>query len=155
MGSIAPPGSDLSVEYEERGSRFLSDATEGHSQRPAWYAESEEPAFDPLLANELLRSFGLRPPRKRLSARPELPASPHPWREFAPPPFPGEFDEYITESGEVDLTQESVREASLLDHEGEEAGEVESPFVRTDDAHMHGKPRGGHARSVRPARGKR
>lgn len=44
----------------------------------------------------------------------------------------------------MDLTDETIQEASLLDHETDELGEVESPNLRTDDTHTHGKRRGGH-----------
>jgi len=156
IGSIAPPGYELSMDCEELGSRFLSDAVEqGHSQRPVWYDEYEDVPFDPQLAKDLLRGLGLSPSRKRVSARPPVAADKPPRRHsLSLPPLPEEFQEYITESGEIDLTEENIREASLLDHEGEEAGEVESPLVRTDDTHTHGKRRGGHAPSMRPARAK-
>ena len=49
-------------------------------------------------------------------------------------------------SDDVDLTETNIQEASLLDHEGDELGEIESPSVQTDDTHTHGKRRGGHAR---------
>ena len=47
--------------------------------------------------------------------------------------------------GDVDLTEPVIQEASLLDHEGEELGEVEPPSIRTEDSKSHGKRRGGHA----------
>jgi hypothetical protein len=156
IGSIAPAGYELSMDCEELGSRFLSDAVEqGHSQRPIWYDEYEDVPFDPQLGKDLLRSLGLSSARKRVSGRPPAMAGDAPRRRsMSLPPLPEEFQEYITESGEIDLTEENIREASLLDHEGEEAGEIESPFVRTDDTHTHGKRRGGHAPSMRPARSK-
>lgn len=156
IGSIAPPGTDLSFDYEELGSRFLSDAVEqGGSQRPMWYDEYEEPQFDPQLGNELLRSLGLRTSKRGASVRPRAGEQRLEKVSFAAPRLPNDFEEYILESGEIDLTEESIREASLLDHEGEEQGEIESPLLRTDDVHSHGKRRGGHAPSVRPARSKR
>lgn len=155
VGSIAPPESDLSIDAEERGSRFLSDAVEqGMSGRPIWDHEFEEPHFDARMGEELLRSFGLTPPRSRTTTRPRPhPANPLP--NLAQPPLPNDLEEFIATSDEIDLTEQTIREASLLDHESEEAGEVESPSVRTDDTHTHGKRRGGHARtSLRPPRGK-
>jgi len=152
IGSIAPPGTELSVDSDELGSRFLNDAVEhGHAQRADWHDDYEDLQFDERAGNELLRSFGLQPMRNRASTRP-LPA-PRMSELKAPkaPRMPREFEDYITESGEVDLTEDNIREASLLDHEGEEAGVIESPFVRTDDTHTHNKRRGGHApASVRP-----
>jgi len=42
------------------------------------------------------------------------------------------------DSGEIDLTQSSVQEASLFDHEAEELGETEQPrTVITEYSHMH------------------
>lgn len=158
LGSFAPPGNELSVDSDELGSRFLSDAVEqGHSQRPAWYDEYEEPQFDERMGNELLRSFGLRPMRNRTSTRPLPPRNlPRVDGIALPPRLPEEFEDYITESCEIDLTEENIREASLLDYEGEEAGVIESPTSRTDDTHTHGKRRGGHApASIRPSRPRR
>ncbi len=54
---------------------------------------------------------------------------------------------------EVDLTVESIKQASLLDHEGRELGEVRPPSVlKTDDTGLHGRPRGGY---LRPSRRRR
>jgi hypothetical protein len=48
----------------------------------------------------------------------------------------------------LDLTEDVLQEASLLDHETETLGETESPELRTDDGHSHAKKRGGHARKT-------
>ena len=153
IGSIAPIGSDLSLEYDELGNRFLSDAVEqSQSTRPHWDTEIDEPYFDAEMGNELLRSFGLSPMGNRTTTRP-LPHRSRRLPNLAQPRLPQDLEEFITPSDELDLTDETRREVSLLDHEGEEAGEVESPSVRTDDVHTHGKRRGGHARtSLRPPR---
>jgi hypothetical protein len=47
--------------------------------------------------------------------------------------------------GDVDLTESSIRDGSLLDHEASELGETASPRVQTDDTHSYAKKRGGHA----------
>jgi hypothetical protein len=66
---------------------------------------------------------------------------------------PRDFEELIGREGDVDLTDETIREGSLLDREAEELGEVEAPSLNTDDVHTHGKRRGGHSRtSLRPPR---
>ena len=58
------------------------------------------------------------------------------------------------ESGDVDLTESVIQEGSLLDHETEELGETQAPESRTDDSHMHGKMRGGHkSKTTRSNRG--
>jgi hypothetical protein len=54
-----------------------------------------------------------------------------------------EDDDEATSSDEVDLTENAVHEASLLDSEGDE-DDTKSPIVRTEDSRMHKKPRGGH-----------
>jgi hypothetical protein len=51
-----------------------------------------------------------------------------------------------SEERDLDLTEESVREASLFDHESGELGEVAEPDLTTDDTGHHNRPRGGHAR---------
>jgi hypothetical protein len=44
------------------------------------------------------------------------------------------------ESGDIDLTQSSVQEASLFDHEVDEPGETEGPHtVITEDSHTHAR----------------
>ncbi len=153
VGSIAPAGSDLTVDYEELGSRFLSGAVEqAPTLRPIWDDEMDDVYFDAQLGAELLRSFGLEPPGRRTTTRP-LPHKARRVPNLAQPRLPVDLEEFIASSDDVDLTEETIREASLLDHEGDEPGEVESPFVRTDDVHTHGKRRGGHANtSLRPPR---
>lgn len=54
-----------------------------------------------------------------------------------------EDDDETTSSDELDLTENAVHEASLLDTEGDE-DETKSPTIRTDDTRTHRKPRGGH-----------
>jgi hypothetical protein len=154
IGSIAPAGTELSVDSDELGSRFLNDPAEhGPGPRQVWYDEYEDAPFDERAGNELLRSFGLSPMRNRASTRPQPARRAVPIKAPKAPRLPIEFEDYIVESGEIDLTEVSIRDASLLDHEGEEAGEIESPFVRTDDTHTHNKRRGGHApTSMRPPR---
>lgn len=55
-----------------------------------------------------------------------------------------EDDDEETSSDDLDLTENAVHEASLLDSESDEQGETKSPEIRTEDGHMHNKPRGGH-----------
>lgn len=144
-----------SVEYDELGRHFLSDAVEqGESRRPLWEEPLDEPEYDPTLGRQLLRALGLKPMRGRRSTRPPTPAEQPPAApRFAPPALPHDLDELLVQSGVVDLTEETIREASLLDEEGEEAGEVASPTLRTDDTHSHGKRRGGQSlTSMRPPR---
>jgi hypothetical protein len=54
-----------------------------------------------------------------------------------------EDDDEVTSSDEVDLTENAVHEASLLDSEGDE-DETKVPVVRSDDNNTRRKPRGGH-----------
>jgi hypothetical protein len=55
-------------------------------------------------------------------------------------------------TGDIDLTQNAVQEASLFDHEAEELGETEEPHVLiTDDAHTHAKHHGAQAAPTRAA----
>ncbi len=163
VGSLPAADEDLSRDCEELGNRFLSDAVEQtHNVHPQWEAEYdvEEPYFDAKVGEALLREFGLKPMPKRSTMRARAqepraskrPLSPPraPLPKLMAPRMPRDLDDYLP-NDELDLTEETIREVSLLDHEGEEAGEVESPYVQTDDVHSHGKRRGGHARtSLRP-----
>jgi len=47
------------------------------------------------------------------------------------------------EARDLDLTDDVIREASLLDEESDELGEVESPEPKTDDHGTHRRRRGG------------
>jgi hypothetical protein len=56
-----------------------------------------------------------------------------------------EDDDETTSSDELDMTENALHEVSLLDREGEEQGETDSPQLRTEDGGTHKKPRGGHS----------
>lgn len=56
------------------------------------------------------------------------------------------------DAGDIDLTQNAVQEASLFDHEAEEPGETEEPHVLiTEDAHTHAKHHGAQPSPARPS----
>lgn len=148
LGSFAPPDPELSVAHDDLGRRFLTDAVEQTRSDVAphgeWYDDDE---LDPADALDLLFRFGVEPSRRALR---DGTAEPHA-SALAPPPTPDDFDDYLGSVDELDLTDDSVHDASLLDHETDVLGEVASPRLRTEDSQMHGKPRGGHVRrSVRP-----
>jgi hypothetical protein len=167
FGSIPPPESGLSIDTEDLGTQFLSNATEhGHSEWPGadeassagqetWEGGGDSDGDG---AGELASGYELDPesweraltrslrigklssefPRVRTGARAKRP-------ELSDEPVTREWDA-------VDLTDEDIHEASLMDHEGAELGEVESPSLRTEDSHRHGKPRGGHLSGARRKR---
>jgi len=160
IGAPEAHGGGESVDSDELGRHFLHDAVEpGHSaHHPQWEAElgfdgdDDEPYFDAKMGAELLRSFGLGPVPKRTTTRPTAHATPR-LPKLSQPRLPADLEEMLYADQDVDLTEETIRDASLLDREGEEQGEVESPHCITEDVHTHGKRRGGHARtSLRPPR---
>jgi hypothetical protein len=65
-------------------------------------------------------------------------------------------DDIDEHDADIDLTEGAIHDGSLLDHEGAELGETESPEINTDDTGSHAKKRGGHppkgARSQHRAR---
>jgi hypothetical protein len=159
VGSIPPPESGLSVEPEEIGAQFLSNATEqGLSDWPD-APEEDSAVFEGVVDDDgggfdeasfeadprgwerritrLLRlgNFQSRPVPKTGTRR-------------ALPDDSAREDHLGHALDEIDLTDEAIQEASLLDHESEELGEVESPKLRTDDTHTHGRRRGGHGPSA-------
>jgi hypothetical protein len=152
VGSLPESNEDLSRDCEELGNRFLSDAVEQtYSVHPKWQPDSEEdePYFDAKMGDDLLREFGLKPMPKHSTTR-ALPTTRAHLPKLIAPRMPHDLDAYLPDD-ELDLTDDTVHEVSLLDHEGLEAGEVESPWVQTEDVHRHGKRHGGHARSsLRP-----
>jgi hypothetical protein len=149
----AAASEDLSRDCDELGKSFLSEAVEqSYSAHPHWDSEAgeDEPYFDAKMGDALLREFGLKPMPRRSTTRPlSTPRAPLP--KLSAPRIPKDLDDYFMPVDELDLTEETIRDVSMMDHEGEEAGEVESPSMITDDVHTHGKRRGGHARtSLRP-----
>lgn len=161
VGSDDSLGGGQSLDSDELGSHFLTDAVEhSRSVPPQWEDETDdEPYFDAKMGAELLRSFGLKPMPKRTTTRPRPPTNaPTPSQRGVLPKLaalrvPRDFEELIGREGDVDLTDETIREGSLMDREGEELGEVEAPSLSTEDVHRHGKRTGGHSRSsLRPPR---
>lgn len=158
LGSIPPPESGLSVDTEDIGSQFLSAATEqGVSDWPPAFA-GDDPLADGGLDGDggLGDSFELDPfgwerattrSLRIASLNVSFPATTSVRRK---PEQPKELRAHAWD--EIDLTDEAIQEASLLDHEGTEPGEVESPQLRTDDTHTHGRRRGGHLRNGRRKR---
>jgi hypothetical protein len=158
LGSMEPPESGLSVDTEDIGSQFLSAATEqGVSDRPPAYA-GDDPLADGALDGEgglgdnfELDPFGWERATTRSLRIGKLSASfPSTTSVRKKPEQPKELRAHAWD--EIDLTDEAIHDASLLDHEGVELGEVESPLLRTDDTHSHGRRRGGHLRSGRRKR---
>jgi hypothetical protein len=154
FGSIAPPESGLSIDAEDLGSQFLSNAIE--QQRVSEWPAADEASsagqedWEGEAGGELSADYELDPEgwERALtrSLRVGKLASEFPRARSRLHKKPVELpDEAPThEWDDVDLTDETIHEASLLDHEGAELGQVESPSLRTDDTHRHGKPRGGH-----------
>lgn len=163
LGSMAPPPeSGLSVDTEDIGTQFLSNATEQHtSSWPRADADSDgagEDEWDADTVATLSSSFELDPQGwERAVSRSlrigtlssEFPQARTGVRKR--PQRALEEERQDDWGDDVDLTDETIHEASLMDHETDELGEVESPSVRTDDTHTHGRRRGGHS----PARRKR
>ncbi|HEX5661269.1 MAG TPA: hypothetical protein VFX59_28965 [Polyangiales bacterium] len=137
----------LSVDADELGRNFLSDATE-QGNFESQYDDSDELSEGPRSDDAL--------------TGPNFEATNDVWENTVNLTLQGsaddeplvderadglrfiEDDDEATSSDDVDLTDNTVQEASLLDREGDEAGETESPEVRTDDINTRKKPRGGH-----------
>ena len=161
LGSIPPPESGLSVEPEDIGAQFLSSATEqGLSDWPEAMDDvdyqrgdgEDESGFDEASFEADPRGWERRITRSlRLGTFRSRPAPKTGMRRvLADEP---ESENHLSHAlDEIDLTDEAIQEASLLDHETDELGEVESPSVRTDDTHTHGRRRGGHGPNAKRKR---
>ncbi|MET0286128.1 MAG: hypothetical protein ABW352_16725 [Polyangiales bacterium] len=137
----------LSVDADELGRNFLSEATE-QGNFESQYDDSVElsegppsddaltgPGFDP--NNDVWENTVNQTLQGRADEEPLVDDHVDGMRFM-------EDDDETTSSDDLDLTENALHEASLLDSEGEEQGETKSPELRTDDGHTHKKPRGGH-----------
>jgi hypothetical protein len=142
----------LSVAPEDIGAEFLSLATEQNPLQRPWELDREETlaleemfdevegAFDDVGEGPSARDIERRL-RRALATGTLAPVL----RQGRVPHF-DESEPPSREWDELDLTEEAICDASLLDHETDAWGEVTSPALRTEDTHTHGRPRGGHLR---------
>jgi hypothetical protein len=136
---IAEPQEDepgLSVDPEDLGAHFLSEATETSvRRRPDELSLAEAAPTDEALSGP---NFDPEQTVWDSTVDMSLQADEEPLEPSAEPgeePFSSEDD---ASRDTLDLTQDTIREGSLLDREGEEPGEVQSPVLITDDTrHPH------------------
>jgi hypothetical protein len=125
----------LSIEPEELGVQFLSDATEqGNFETVRSDAEdlsiTEEPPTD-----DPLTTAALDPNDSIWEATVHAAKQSGDMDALREPSLPQLEDEELEEEAvEVDVTQSRVREASLLDREAAVLGEVEEAEPRTEDS---------------------
>jgi hypothetical protein len=150
LGQQAGHEQGLSVEPEDLGRAFLSDATEQGNFESARGGENEElwmssaaRTDDAITGPNFEVDHDVWENTVNLSIQNGETASVDPLVEEQDDGLHMLDDD--VESEDIDLTESVIQEASLLDHEGEELGETESPEINTDDSKSHGKRRGGHA----------
>jgi len=146
----------LSVDPEDLGRQFLSEATEQHN----FESESAGEELDLELSAAASTDDALPGPNfegdrsiweNTVSLALQNGGVEHAQDEVAPPTSSDEEDDQhdglrtLSDEQNIDLTEGAIQEASLLDYEGDELGEIESPTLRTDDNKSHAKKRGGHA----------
>ena len=133
----ALPEQGLSVDPDQLGVTFLRDATEQGNMES--------------LRGDGVRSLDLSeaPPSDEALSGPSFDADESIWDatadltvEEGPLGAPREeLDEPPVQASEpeepVDLVEDSIHDATLLDHEGDELGEVEASTPDTDDTHRH------------------
>ena len=149
--------SGLSVDADDLGRHFLSDATEqgnyestqGGDNADLW-VNTSGPTDDPLTGPNFEADRSVWENTVSLSMQS---GGPDGASNQVSPAIPSDEDEntdglhLVDREQDVDLTEPVIQEASLLDHETDVLGETEAPETRTDDSNTHGKKRGGHARS--------
>lgn len=156
MSNVHQPG--LSVDADDLGRTFLRDATE-QGNFESEYDDSAELAEGPQNDDPL--------------SGPNFEISNDVWENTVNLTLQGadtgeplvddhvdglrfmEDDDEQTSSDDLDLTENALHDASLLDRESDEYGETKSPSLRTDDAHTHRKPRGGHKPKTKPVNNQR
>jgi hypothetical protein len=155
--------SGLSVDPEDLGRHFLTDAMEQHnfeSQRGGESADmwvNEAPPTDDALVGpnfETDRSIW----ENTVSMSMENGGAEGAQHDASPDAvLDDEQDDGMQmidrDADGIDLTEPVIQEASLFDHETDVLGETEPPpAIITDDSKSHTKKRGGHApKSARPA----
>ncbi len=158
LGTTPITESGLSVDPEDLGRQFLSDAIEQgnfESQRGGEAAElwlSSNPPSDDALTGPNFEAdhdvwettAGLVMQSGSADEAQEAASTAPPSSEELPAAERDEDDELDLEA-DLDLSEPVIQEASLLDREGDEPGETEAPGLSTDDSHSHAKRRGGHA----------
>ena len=148
----------LSMEPEEMGRQYLSDAIEQGDFESIPEAEADElnvdsapssdralsgpnlEAEDDIWENTVNQTLEAGIPERALD---ELsPAAAAVEREAGAEEREVEGEGAEESFDELDLSDPDLHEASLFDHEGDELGEVESPDLNTEDArHSKRKPR--------------
>jgi hypothetical protein len=141
----------LSMEPEEMGRQYLSDAIEQGDFESVAESEADElsidsaansdralsgpniEAEDDIWENTVNQTLEAGTTERALD---ELaPAAAAVEREAAARARAVDEEESPEGFDEMDLSEPDQHEASLFDHEGEELGEVESPALNTEDAH--------------------
>ncbi len=146
--TLRPTDVGLSVAPDELGRHYLNTALEqGDSGLPP---EEDEPLFGESDAEAFYAAFDLDGSEEDWE-RVLKATLRHGGLQRARAPRVRLPDEPVLTSDDLDVTDDAMHDASLLDHEAPEWGEVESPRVVAEDTHTHGRPRGGHA----PKKGKR
>lgn len=120
----------LSIDPEDIGARTLEEATEAKGRTPR--SASEVSLTDPPPTDDALPGPAFEEERTVWAQSVEQTIAEDPSGDRPPPPDPEE-DEDALDDLTVDVTARGAREASLLDHEADVLGEVESPDTETDD----------------------
>jgi hypothetical protein len=147
--------SGLSVDPDDLGRHFLSDATDQSNFESSQAGEHADlwvnnaaPTDEALTGPNFEGDRSIWENTVSLSMQS---GGPDGAQSEVSPPSPIDEDEQsdglhlIDREQGVDLTESVIQEGSLLDREAEELGETESPDVQTDDSKSHTKKRGGHA----------
>lgn len=149
---VSEPG--LSVDPEDLGRQFLADATEQHNfeslrggDAADLYVTSAAPSDDALVGPNFESERTVWENTISLSMEN---GGPEGAQQAVSPssPLDEELEDglhLIDPDSDLDLTESTITEASLLDHEAETLGETTAPEIRTDDSKSRAKKRGGHA----------
>lgn len=159
LGMLVGHEQGLSVDPEDLGRTFLSDATEQGNFESSRGGESDELWASSSASDEALTGPNFEVDKDvwentvNLTLQNGAGAVSDPLVEDED----SASDDGLHTVGDrdtrdIDLTQNAVQEASLFDHEAEELGETEEPHLLiTEDAHTHAKHPGVQAAPARPA----
>lgn len=142
LGIVEEHESGLSVDPDDLGRTFLSDALEQGNFESERRGDGADPSDSALTGPNFESDHDVWENTISLSMQRGESSDDEPLIEDTD----DALDALDDANDGMDLTEPVIHDASLLDSETDELGGTREPENRTDDTHMHGKPRGGHTK---------
>ena len=142
LGSVEEHESGLSVDPDDLGRNFLSEAMDQGNFESELRGDGADPSDAALTGPNFESDHDVWENTVSLTMQRGASGDDEPLIEDTDDALDAQEDA----SDGLDLTELVIHDGSLLDSETDELGGTRVPDNRTDDSHMRGKPRGGHAK---------